>query len=142
MKRYRTLKFLNRYFTPRDWRCHKRRVFFEAIFEQLKEIRNYAGDHVKGYVQYNESSFRLACHEMAAEIPFYPFEERCSIDVGEFFVMQVNQPFYSKLKVTIKRISPLYKLIFGFGKYEVHVYGDDEKRNPIDFKYTEKIKIF
>ena len=142
MKKYRTLKFMNRYFTTRNWRCHKRRVFFEALFEPLKEIRDKYGDHVSGYGQYDESSFRLACHEMAADISFYPFEERSYIDVGEFFIVQRVQPLYTELKVRIVRTSPFYNLFLGFGEYEVHVYGHDEKRNPIDFTYKSRMNIF
>jgi hypothetical protein len=142
MEKFRTLKFMNRYFTTRNWRCHKRRVFFERLFEPLKEIRDKHGNHVSGYVQYDESSFRLACHEMAADISFYPFEERSYINVGEFFIVQRFQPLYTELKVKIVRTSPLYNLFFGFGEYEVHVYGLDEKRIPINFTYTRKVNIF
>ena len=142
MKKYRTLKFMNRYFTTRNWRCHKRRVFFEALFEPLKEIRDKYGDHVSGYVQYDESSFRRACHEMAADISFYPFEERSYINVGEFFIVQRVQPLYTELKVRIVRTSPFYNLFLGFGEYEVHVYGLNEKRIPIDFTYTSRVNIF
>ena len=141
MKKYRTLKFMNRHFTTRNWRCHKRRIFFETLFEPLKEIRDKYGNHVSGYVQYDESSFRRACHEMADEISFYPFEERCYINVGEFFIIQRIQSLYDELKVRIIRTSPMYMFIFGFGNYEVHVYGHDKKRKPIDFKYTSRMKI-
>ena len=141
-KMYNVLKFLWRTVIPRDWRCHKRRVFFEALLEPLKEIRNKYGDHVSGYVQYDESSFRLACHEMAADISFYPFEEMSYIDVGEFFIVQRIQPLYTDLKVGIVRTSPFYNLFFGLVEYEVHVYGHDEKRRPIDFTYKSRVNIF
>ena len=142
MKKYRTLKFINRHLTPRDWRCHKRRVFFEVLFEPLKEIKDRLGDHVSGYVQYDESSFRRACHEMAAKEHFYPFEERSYINVGEYFIEQRIQRFYTELKVKIVRTSPFYNFFFGFGNYEVHVYGLDEKRIPINSKYTIRVSIF
>ena len=142
MKKYRTLKFMNRYFTTRNWRCHKRRVFFESLFEPLKEIKDRAGNHISGYVQYDESSFRRACHEMAADISFYPFEERSYINIGEFFIVQRIQPFYTELKVRIIRTSPFYNFFFGFGDFEVHAYGYDEKRRPIDFTYKSRVNIF
>lgn len=143
MKKYRTLKFINRHFTPRDWRCHKRRVFFETLFEPLKEIRNRYGDHISGYIQYDESSFTRACHEMAAEISFYPFEKKSYINVGEYFIEQRVQPLYTQLKVKIMRKSSLCSFLFGFGDYEVEVYDSlDAKRQPINFKYKSRVSIF
>lgn len=143
MKKYRTLKFVNRYFLSRNFRCHKRRVFFENLFSPLKEVKDKTGDHVSGFIQYDESSFRRACHEMAAKISFYPFEERSYINIGEFFIEQRVQPLYTRLKVRIIRKSPLYNFLFGFGDYEVQVYDSlDAKRQPINFSYKSRIPIF
>lgn len=142
MKKYRALKLVNRYLTTRNFRCHRRRVFFESLFESLKEVKDKSGNRIAGYVQYDESSFRRACHEMAAEVPFYPFEERSYIDVGEFFIEQRVQLLYTQLKVRIIRKSSLLSFISGFGNYEVYVYGSDGKGNPIDFTYTTRVAIF
>ena len=143
MKKYRTLKFMNRYFLTRDFRCHKRRVFFESLFSPLKEVKDKTGNHVSGYIQYDESSFRRACHEMAARISFYPFEERSYINVGEFFIEQRAQPLYTQLKVRIIRTSPLYDFLLGFGDYEVQVYDSfDAENRPINFNYKSRVSIF
>ena len=139
MKKYRTLKFINRHFTPRDWRCHKRRVFFETLFEPLKEIRNRYGDHISGYIQYDESSFTRACHEMAAEISFYPFEIKSYINVGEYLYTEMQLVRIE----TSTRKSSLCSFLFGFGDYEVEVYDSlDAKRQPINFKYKSRVSIF
>ena len=142
MKKYRALKLVNRYLTTRNFRCHRRRVFFESLFESLKEVKDKSGNRISGYVKYDESSFTRACHEMAAKISFYPFEERSYINVGKFFIEQRVQPLYTQLKVRIIRKSSLWSFISGFGNYEVYVYGSDGKGNPIDFTYTTRVAIF
>ena len=140
MEKYKTLKFVIRYLTTRNFRCHRRRVFFESLFESLKEVKDKSGNRVSGYVQYDESSFRRACHKMAAKISFYPFEERSCINVGEFFKDQRTQPLYTQLEVEIIRTSPVLNFIFG--NYEVHVYGSDGEGNSIDFTYPSRVDIF
>jgi hypothetical protein len=111
------------------------------LFSPLKEVKDKIGNHVSGFIQYDESSFRRACHEMAARISFYPFEERSYINVGDFFIEQRKQSLYTQLKVRIIRTSPLYDFLLGFGDYEVCVSGFDGEKNPIDFRYKSRVSI-
>lgn len=142
MVKFRTLKFMARTFIPRNVRCHQRRLFLENLLSPLKEVRDKANNHVSGFIQYNESSFRLACHEIAAEVSYYPFEKRSYINVGEFFLEQIYQNLYTELNVRIIRESPLWTLFLGYGDYEVHAYGLDNRRAPIKYTYTARINLF
>ena len=141
MEKFRTLKFMTRTFTSRDWRCHKRRVFFESLFEPLKESKDINGGHLSGYIEFDESSYRLSCHDMAADVPYYPFERRSYIDIGNFFAVQRVQRHYLDLKVKIIRISPLWKVFLGSGTYEVLEYGTDKERKIIQENYTKKVHL-
>jgi len=142
MVKFRTLKFMARTFTPRDWRCHKRRVFFEELFEDLKEVKDEDGNHVSGYIQHDYTSYTNGCHDMAADISYYPFEKEVDIsDMGEFFTYAHTQDLYRKLEVSIIRKSPLWKVFTKYGEYEVEVTGTDYRGIPIDFKYTKKMKL-
>ena len=141
MPKYRTLKFMARTFTPRDWRCHKRRIFFEELFENLKEVKDEEENHVSGFIQFNDSSYTNACHDMAAEVSYYPFEKRSYIYIGEFFGSTFPQMLYNELKVRIIRKSSLWKVFTKYAEYDVNVTGIDYRRNPIDFSYTKKMKL-
>ena len=98
---------------PRNVRCHKRRVFFEELFEPLKEVRDKCGNRTSGYIAYDMTSFRYTCHEIAANVSFYPFDKEYSINIGMFFAGIRNQQFFKELYVKILRISPLWKIFFG-----------------------------
>lgn len=141
MVKFRTLKFIARNFTPRDWRCHKRRIFFEKLFEDLKEKKDENGNHVSGYIQSDSSSYREACHEMAAEVSYYPFEKRSYIYIGEFFGSTFPQMLYNELKVRIIRKSPFWKIFTKYGEFEIKVTGVDYRRDPIKYDYTKKMKL-
>ena len=141
MPKYRTLKFMARTFTPRDWRCHKRRLFFEELFEDLKEVKDKGDNHVSCFIQFNASSYTDACHKMAGDISFYPFEKRCFIYIEEFFGEQLPQSLYNELRVNIIRKSPLWRVFTKYGEYEVNVTATDYRGIPIDFKYTKKMKL-
>lgn len=142
MVKFRTLKFMARTFTPRDWRCHKRRLFFEELFEELKEVKDEKGNYVSGFVQHDYTSYGDACHGMAAEVSYYPFEKRAYISyLGEFFIDTYPQSLYGKLKARIIRNSPLWKVFTKYGEYEVNVTGIDSHRNPINYTYTKKVKL-
>jgi hypothetical protein len=141
MVKFRTLKFMTRTFTPRNWRCHKRRVFFEELFEELKEVKDKGENHVSGFIQFNANSYTDACHKMAGDISFYPFEKRCFIYIEEFFGEYLPQPLYNELRVNIIRKSPLWRVFIKYGEYEVNVTGTDYRGISIDFKYTKKMKL-
>ena len=142
MVKFRTLKFVARTFIPRNVRCHQRRLFFEELFTSLKEVKDNADNHVSGYVQYDESSYKRACHEMAAEVSFYPFEKRFYVNVGDFFLEQRYQNLYTELNVRIIRKTPLWTLFLGYGDYEVYAYGLDNHRIPINYTYTARVNLF
>ena len=144
---FRALRFVVRLIIPRNYRCHKRRIFFEKLFENLREVRDGTGNHVSGYIQCNESSYRNVCHDLAADISYYPFDscypfmEKDYIYVGEFFNSGYPQSLYDDLKVKIIRKSSLWKVFFKYGEYEVEVIGTDYRRIPINFNYTKKMKL-
>jgi len=141
MRKFRTLKFVTRLIFPREKRGHRRRIFFSSLFEDLKEVKDNDGNYVSGYINYTDDSYKDACHELATDVPFYPFEERSYIDIGEFFAYRWPQPYYSVLKVRIIRISPLWKLLSGYGKYEVTIFGKDRSGNNLHYSYAKKVKL-
>jgi hypothetical protein len=97
---------------------------------------------VSGYIQFSGSSYTEACHDMAAEISYYPFEKRAYIShLGEFFVYGHPQPLYDELKVRIIRKSPLWKTFIKCGEYEVKVTGFDCHGNPINYEYAKEVKF-
>lgn len=141
MVKFRTLKFMARTFTPRDWRCHKRRLFFEELFEELKEKRDEKGNYVSGYLQFKDNSYTDGCHKMAAEVPFYPFEQSSNIYIGEFFGSTYPQTLYNVLRAGIVRTSSLWKVFIKYGEYEVKITGKDPYGKPINYKYSKKIDL-
>jgi len=141
MVKFRTLKFMARTFTPRNWRCHKRRIFFENLFEDLKEVKDKEGNHISGFIQFKDNSYTDACHDMAAEVSYYPFEKRSYIYVGEFFGSTFSQMLYLELKVRIIRKSSLWKVFTKYGEYEIKVTGVDCCRKHINYTYTKKMKL-
>lgn len=141
MEKFRTLKFVARTFTPRNWRCHKRRLFFEDLFEDLKEVKDKDGNHVSGFIQFDNSSYTDACHNMAADVSFYPFEKNSFIYIEEFFSANFPQSLYNKLRVSITRKSPIWRVFTKYAEYEIEVTGIDSRMNPIKYNYTKKMKL-
>jgi hypothetical protein len=141
MPKFRTLKFMARTFTPRNWRCHKRRIFFEELFEDLKEVKDEDGNHVSGFIQFKDDSYTDACHEMASYVHFYPFEKKSFIYIEEFFSANFTQDLYVELRASITRISPLWRVFTKYGEYEVKITGADYRRNPISLKYVKKMEL-
>ena len=141
MKKFRTLKFVTRLLTPRDWRCHKRRILFENLFESLKEKKDERGNYVSGLISQDGSSYSLSCSELAGDIPYYPFEERFYIDIGSYFNMYFPQHLYRELKVKIIRKSSLYSFFMGRVIYDVTAYGTGSQMNRINLTYTVEIKF-
>ena len=142
MVKFRVLKFVLRLVIPRNWRCHGRRVFFERLFEDIKEVKDRRGSYVSGYIRYTELSYNLTCHEMAANIPFYPFDKRSYINIGKFFADKWPQSHYFELRARIIRLTSLWKLILGYGKYEVLVSGVDNAGKQISYTYEKNVKLF
>jgi len=140
MNESETLKALIRIFTTRDWRCHRRRIFFEKLFEDLKEVRNEK-DNVIGYIKYTSLSYRLSCHDIAASVPFYPFDKEFSIDIGKYFAKQERQTLFSKLDVKITRDCSLLKLLNGYGIYSVFATIVDHQGRNIYYSYSKKVKL-
>lgn len=141
MVKFRTLKFMTRTFTPRDWRRHKRRVFFEELFEELKEVKDEKGNHLSGFIQHDYTSYGDACHDLAAKFSYYPFEKWSSIPIGRCFDSTFPQMLYGELRARIIRKSSLWKVFIKYGEYEVSVTGIDYRRNPIKYNYTKKMKL-
>lgn len=126
------MKALLRFFTSRESRCHKRRVFFEAIFQSLKDsIGAFTGIKCDG------DSFTNSCHDLAGTYPFYPLDLSYEMDIGEFFDKYCHQT-YTRLKVRIVRQSPILYCIFSRRcKYKITV-DVCEHGTAFDFSYWVK----
>lgn len=133
------LKDVVRSVTPRGWRCHRRKVFFKRLFKILRELLDEEENHVSGYIQCDDDCYNEACHEMAGEIPFYPFDERKSFNIGKFFKRHDQENLYDQLGVEIIRTSPSWKLLLGYGSYKVTVFGVDNEEKPINYQYNKMI---
>jgi hypothetical protein len=83
------LKELVQATTPRDWRCHRRKVFFKRIFKGKLSIQDY--------------------HDLAGDISYHPFDQKITFDIDH------------NTNITISRITPIWILLFGFGKFDVKI---------------------
>lgn len=108
-KIYKIQKRMIRLFTTKNWRGHKRSEFFFKVFQPLID---------EGWIEYYDTSFSMSCHALAEKYDFYPFDSRFEMNLGPVLTKYYTQNFKS-LKVSIKRISPLIKLLSGKGTYEV-----------------------
>jgi hypothetical protein len=82
--------------TTRDYRCHRRRVFYQRLF--------------KGILSKSQ------CHDLAGMIPYYPTKQKKEIPIGE-----VSTNFAENTVANVSRISPFWTLFFGFGKFDVTI---------------------
>lgn len=134
-----TLKDVVRSLTPRNFRCHRRKVFFKRLFKVLREVLDEEESHVSGYIQCDDECYKEACHVMAGSIPFHPFDETKSFYIGGFFKHHYPERLFNELGVKIVRTSPIWKLLLGYGNYEVTVFGVDDEEKPINYQYNKKI---
>ena len=82
--------------SSRNWRCHRRRIFFQRIF--------------KGLLSKSE------CHKLAGKVSYFPFEPTKQIPIGE-----VSRDFSDDTQAIVHRIYPAWKLLFGFGEFGVTI---------------------
>ena len=103
-------KFLLRIFTIRDWRCHKRKLFFQALFKQLEiEDLNY--------------------HDMAGRFDYYPF---CRSYLIEFYNLKVEIERASNIWKAIKSRKCDYDVL-------IEESGTETKKH-LSLKFKEIIK--
>lgn len=119
-----------RFFTSRYWRCHKRRLFFESIFEELKNSK----DSFSG-IKYNKDSFSNTCRELAGAFDFYPTDKTYSINVGKYFSIFHTQT-YDSLNVSLLRETPMIGVVLSRRcTYLVKVEGT-ESGSEISYTYS------
>lgn len=116
MKKNKTLKTLIRFLSTKNWRGHKRSEFFQKAFQPIVD---------EGWIEYYDTSYSMACHELAEKYDYYPFDSEFEMNLEPVLTKYHTQNFKS-LKVTIKRLSPTIKLFSGKGTYEFSVLHEGE----------------
>lgn len=129
------LKWLIRLFSTKNWRGHKRKVFFSKMLYRFTN----AEDGFHGIINYHDDfTYGLVCHEMAANIPYYPFEKNATFEIQEYLNLYTKHN-YKKVIVTIKRNKGFWESLTGNGCYTVTVEGIPPcGKNE---KYCEKIEL-
>jgi len=132
-------KKFTRVFTSRKWRGHKRRLFFQKIFQPLKdrEDLNYGSFSL---IDDSFSSYKSSCHELAVIYDFFPLDKRYEMNIGRVFATY-NMQRYDHLIVTIERISKIWQMLSGYCSYRVFVKGE-ENNNNFSFSYDKRMRIF
>lgn len=95
------LKALIRAMTSRNWRCHRRSLFFQNLLKEIKEP-----------IDFTDGNFKALCHDMAATIPFYPGDRELNVPINNFF----KSPF----RIHITRIGWKWK-------YKVTLHKDNDE---------------
>ncbi len=94
------------------------------------------------YIKHTKITYKTLCHKMAGNVQFYPFDEKTFINIGELFENEPVQPKYFAVNARIERISSLWKLCFGYGKYKVSVFGADHNKKKFFNSYVKKVRLF
>lgn len=128
------MKWLVRIFTTSTWRGHKRKLFFESIFQELRndyKIGSFTA--IKG----DPLSYSNSCHDMAAAYDFYPFDRTYTVNAGKYFSRFHNQT-YESLFVKIERKSSILQMILlRNGIYNITV---DVDESGMQFNFSYKVK--
>lgn len=135
------LKWLFRVFTTKDWRGHKRKVFYETLLEDLREDRNDGIQYENfSFIKIANSSYKNSCHELAAAYDYNPVVDAYyEINLGKYFTMYHPQPFDS-LYARIERKTSIWKIIIGKSAvYHVTIFGE-EKEKTFKFSYRKFVK--
>jgi len=90
------LKTVIKSISSRNWRCHRRRVFYQRLFKDILS--------------------KSECRNLAGEVSYFPFELIKQVPIGK-----VSPDFSDDTKAIIYRISPVWKLLFGFGEFGVTI---------------------
>lgn len=135
------LKWLFRLLTTKDWRGHKRRVFFETIFEDLKDDRMDGVEYENfSFIRDSNSSYEKSCHEMAGNYDYNPIvDSSYELNIGKFFSMYNSQSFDS-LYAKIERKTQIWKIIVKRnGVYIIHISGKENEKT-FNFSYRKFVK--
>lgn len=144
-------KKFTRVFTSRKWRGHKRRLFFQELFNPLKDRENLDYGSFT-LIDDSFSSYKTSCHELAVMFDFYPLDKRYPLvnkrhphdkqvmNIGRIFATY-NIQRYDYLVVTIERLSSIWQMLTGYCMYRVFVEGEENRTN-FSFSYDKRMKIF
>ena len=141
------LKWLTRIFTTRKWRAHKRRIFFEKLFEDLKEENNADTSNHGSFSGIKSSvadSYKNSCRQLASWNDYNPILDKSypkikKINIGNGFMYEAQE--FTSLFAKIKRITPALKtLLMGKGEFSVEITGE-ENGEKFKFTYSTTVKI-
>ena len=136
------LKQLIRFFTSKSWRGHKRRLFFQEIFEDLKDKESTDKKYGSfSGIKSTASSFQYSCHDLAKSYDYYPsLDKSYGMNIGTSFLKYRDQNFDS-LYVKITRISSsLNYILKKSGEFLVEISGR-ENGEIFNFSYTKTVRI-
>jgi len=135
-------KWLIRLLTPRNWRGHKRRLFFETIFEDIKNDRIDGSDYgTFSLLKSDSSSYRASCNEMASNYNYNPLTDRMyRMNIGKHFA-KFHAQNYDLLYAIIERISSPWEIITKkAGTFSIRIAGK-ENGKPFEFSYRKDVKF-
>lgn len=136
------LKDLIRFFTSKEWRGHKRRIFFQELFEDIKDDRADCVKHENfTFIKCSNLSFEYSCHELASNYDYNPYlDKEYSMNIGKSFGKYHLQTFDS-LYAKITRVSPLLKTVIKRKcTFKVIISGRENGRS-FNFPYVKEVKL-
>lgn len=136
------LTWLLRLLTSRDWRCHKRKVFFLEIFEDLKDNvdNRIENSGAFSFIKSSNESFDRSCEDLASYYhytPFYKIHEMKN-GISRIFGRYHFQTYDFLDIIIIRKLSVWKSLIKKKGSFLIKVSGEENGEN-FSFSYEKDV---